>query len=106
MKKTQALSSVEKLTVTALVVAAAGVILQIISGAHYPPVPPVFFILLVPAALIAFGRKPWALIVAIVAGLFLTQGLFTSGAATRLYRPHQIGDTVGLWIQSLAVVTA
>jgi hypothetical protein len=55
-----------------LVVAAAGVVLQIVSGADYPLVPPVFFILLIPAGLIAFRRWRWTPITAVLGGLFLT----------------------------------
>jgi Domain of unknown function (DUF4383) len=44
-------------TAVALIVAALGVVLQILGGADYPAVPPVLFILLAPAALVAFG--PW-----------------------------------------------
>ena len=106
MKKTFVLSSSQKLTSLALVVAAAGVLLQIVSGAPYPKIPPVFFILLVPALLIAVGKRRWTLIIAIVAGLFLTFGLFSSGAYTRLVTPTQLGDTIGLWIQTLAVIVA
>ena len=61
------LSLGEKLTVAALVVAAAGVVIQIAAGHPYPTVPPVFFILLIPAGLIAFGRWRWAPVPAVLA---------------------------------------
>ena len=95
-----------KLTVACLIVAAAGVVFQIVSGHDYPPVPPVFFILLIPAALIAFGRWRWTPAIAVLAGLFLTFGLFASGASHRLFDPSRLGDSVGLWVQMLAVVVA
>ena len=61
-------------TIVGLVIAAAGVAIQIAAGAPYPTVPPVFFILLIPAALIALGRWWWAPIFAVLAGVFLTSG--------------------------------
>ena len=102
-----------KLTVASLIVAVAGVVIQIVSGHDYlahgpsePPVPPVFFILLIPAALIAFGRWRWTPAIAVLAGLFLTFGLFASGASHRLFDPSRLGDSVGLWVQTLAVIVA
>jgi hypothetical protein len=79
-----------------LVVAAAGVVLQIVSGADYPLVPPVFFILLIPAGLIAFRRWRWTPITAVLGGLFLTIGLFASGASPRLFDLSKFGVAVGL----------
>jgi len=95
-----------KLTVASLIVAAAGVVIQIVSGHDYPLVPPVFFILLIPAALIAVGRWRWTPAIAVLAGLFLTFGLFASGASHRLFDPSRLGDSVGLWVQMLAVIVA
>jgi hypothetical protein len=95
-----------RLTMFSLVVAAAAVVIQIVSGTDYPTVPPVFFILLIPAGLIAFGRWRWTPVVAVLAGLFLTFGLFASGESRRLFNPSQLGDSVGLWIQTLAVIVA
>lgn len=100
------LSSGEKLTVAALVVAAFGVVIQIAAGHPYPTVPPVFFILLIPAALVAFGRWRWAPVPAVLAGMFLTFGLFASGESGRLFGLSNPGDSVGLWIQTLAVLVA
>ena len=100
------LSLGEKLTVAALVVAAAGVVIQIAAGHPYPTVPPVFFILLIPAGLIAFGRWRWAPVPAVLAGLFLTVGLFASGTSGRLFDLSNPGDLLGLWIQTLAVLAA
>ena len=101
--KTSTLPIAGKVTIIALIAATAGVIMQIISGAPYPPVPPVFFILLIPAAIIAFGQWRWRWLIAIIAGLFLSLGLFTSGAYRRLFNSNNPGDAIGLWIQALAV---
>jgi hypothetical protein len=105
MNKQNPLSLAGKLTVAALIAAAVGVVIQIISGNPYPTIPPVFFILLIPAGLIAFGRWRWTPITAVLAGLFLTFGLFASGESTRLFNSN-IGDALGLWLQTLAVIAA
>jgi hypothetical protein len=106
MNKQNPLSLAGKLTVAGLIVAAAGVVIQIVSGADYPTAPPVFFILLIPAGLIAFGRWRWTPVIAVLAGLFLTFGLFASGESRRLFDPSRLGDSVGLWVQMLAVIVA
>jgi hypothetical protein len=89
-----------------LLVATAGVIIQIISGANYSKVPPVFFILLIPAALVGFGRWRWTPPVAVLGGLFLTIGLFLSGASARMFDLTKLGVSVGLWVQALGVIVA
>ena len=106
MKRKNPLGFTAKLTVIGLAVAALGVIIQIAAGADSPTVPPVFFILLVPALLII--ALPWraTLLIAILAGLFLTFGLFASGEFQRLTNPRALADTIGLWIQMLAVIFA
>jgi hypothetical protein len=106
MKTKFPLSSEGKITIAFLIVAAAGVLIQIISGHPYPTIPPVFFILLIPAALIYFTPWRWTPISAILAGIFLTAGLFLSGASQRLTDFQNPGDSTGLWIQSLAVLGA
>jgi hypothetical protein len=100
------LSPAAKLTIVALVVAAIGVGIQIASGHPYPKVPPAFFILLIPATVIGFAQWWWAPILAVVSGLFLTFGLFASGATGRLINPTSFGDSFGLWTQTLAVLVA
>lgn len=100
------LTQADVVTVAALVVAAAGVTLQILSGAPYPTVPPAYFILLVPAAVIGVARTWWASMMAVVGGLFLTVGLFAAGQTHRLTSVTSAGDTIGLWMQTVAVVVA
>jgi hypothetical protein len=85
---------VVKLVVGGLVVAAFGVVIQIVSGADYPAVPPAFFILLIPAGLVAFGRWRWTPVIATLAGVFLTIGLFLSGASARLFDLSRFGVSV------------
>jgi hypothetical protein len=89
-----------------LVAAAAGVAIQIISGHPYPKVPPVFFMLLIPAALVVFGRWRWTPLLAVFIGLFLVLGLFGSGAYVRLLTTANFGDFAGLWVQTFGDVIA
>ncbi len=103
------LSLAGKLTVASLLVAVVGVTVQIVSRVSYPTIPPVFFILSIPAGLIAFGRWRWTPMMAVPAGLFLTVGLVPSGSSARLFDASQmggLGGTVGLWVQTLAVIVA
>jgi hypothetical protein len=106
MKKRIRLSPSGYITVAGLIAATAGVIIQIVSGASYPAVPPVFFILLIPAGLIAFGRWRWTPLIAVVGGLFLIIGLFLSGASVRMLDPNKFGVSAGLWIQMMGVVVS
>jgi hypothetical protein len=45
-------------------------------------------------------------VISVLAGLFLTFGLFASGESRRLFNPNRIGDSGGLWVQMLAVIVA
>lgn len=100
------LSFAAKVIVGGLLVATIGVIVQILSGVEFPPVPPVFFILLVPAGLVAFVRWRWTPIAAVLAGFFLTLGLFVSGESDRLFNWDLVGGSAGLWVQTLGAVVA
>jgi uncharacterized membrane protein len=92
--------------VAALLVAAAGFVIQIVSGVEVPPVPPGLIILFVAAALVAFVAWKWMPVVGIVVGLFLLVGFFASGAVGTLLEPSQLGVFVGVWVQFMAVIVA
>lgn len=93
-------------TAAALVTAAVGIVVQILSGADYPAVPPGIAILLAAAAFVWFAPWRWCPAVGALAGLSQLLGLFAAGEATRLVVPDSAGDTAGLWLQLLAVTAA
>jgi hypothetical protein len=106
MNQRNALSLNGKVTVATLLLAAAGFVIQIVSGVDVPRVPPGLIILLVAAALVAFGPWRWTPVVGIVVGLFFLVGFFASGSVGSLLEPSQLGVLVGAWVQFLAVIVA
>jgi hypothetical protein len=94
------------LTVAALLVAAAGFVVQIVSGVDVPTVPPGLVIMLVAAGLVAFLPWRWTPVIGTAVGLFLFVGFFGSGAVDNLLDASQGGVFIGAWIQFLAVIVA
>jgi hypothetical protein len=94
------------LTVAALLVAAAGFVVQIVSGVDVPTVPPGLVIMLVAAGLVAFLPWRWTPVIGTAVGLFLFVGFFGSGAVGNLLDARQGGVFIGAWIQFLAVIVA
>jgi hypothetical protein len=92
-----------RLTAAALLVAAVGIVVQILAGHDYPTVPPGLIILVVPAVLVWFVPWRWMPVIGALAAVFQLIGLFASGQAGRLSGTDSIGDTAGLWIQLVAV---
>ena len=106
MNRQRRLSPAVKRTVAALLVAAVGIVIQIVAGIDFPTVPPGLIILLVAAGLVAFGPWRWTGLFGAVVGLSQFVGLFLAGEADRLVDPSPFGGLVGLWIQWLAVMVA
>jgi hypothetical protein len=106
MKTNLSISPAYKLAAAGLIIAVLGVIIQIVSGHHYPKIPPVFFILLMPAALLIWVRWRWVPCLVVISAGFLVWGLFVSGAYVRLLNFNLPGDTIGLWIQTIGDVLA
>jgi hypothetical protein len=108
MSRSRSLSAAGKLTVAGLVAAAAGIVIQIASGAEYPTVPPGLIILLVAAGLVALGaRWRWTPLVGVVVALFLlVGGALAPQARDQLGDPGAVGVFVGTVIQLLALVVA
>lgn len=96
----------DKVTVGALLVAAAGIVIQIVSGIDFPAIPPGLIILLVAAGLVFFVAWRWAPIIGAVAALSQLFGLFAAGQGPRLLDLSPLGGSIGLWIQLLGVTVA
>ncbi len=106
MNDRSSLSPASKLTVVALLIAAAGIVIQIVAGIDFPTIPPGLIILLVAAGLVAFGRWWWTPIVGTVVGLSQFIGLFLADQGERLLDLGPLGGFVGIWVQLLAVSVA
>lgn len=81
MNQRSSLSPASKLTVAALLIAALGFAIQIVSGVEVPTVPPGLVILLAAACLVTFSPWQWTPAVGAFAGLFLHVGFCTSGSS-------------------------
>jgi hypothetical protein len=92
---------------TALIVAGAGIIIQIIAGKSYPAIPPGLVILLVAAALVLFVPWRWVSLIAVLASAFLLFGGFTNaGARYDLTHPGHPGVFAGTWTEIAAMAVA
>jgi uncharacterized membrane protein len=102
------LSPAASLTVAGLLAAAAGIVIQIASGADYPTIPPGLVILLAAAGLVALAtRWRWTTIVGVIVSLFLlVGGALAPQARAQLGDPAQVGVFIGTVIQLLALVVA
>jgi hypothetical protein len=99
------------LNVVGLVVAAAGIVIQYVSGVDYPTVPPGLIILLAAAAVVAFGPWRWSPIVGLVAAVFLSIGGLTAtiagdGFSETLGDPGEVGGFAGAVIQIAGLAIA
>jgi hypothetical protein len=100
-----------KLNVAGLVVAAAGIMIQYVSGVDFPTIPPGPIILLAAAAVVAFGPWRWSPVVGFVAALFLLIGgaiatIVGNGFNETLGDPGEIGGFAGAVVQIMGLVTA
>jgi hypothetical protein len=100
-----------KLNVAGLVVAAAGIMIQYVSGVDFPTIPPGPIILLAAAAVVAFGPWRWSPVVGLVAALFLLIGgaiatIVGNGFDETLGDPGEIGGFAGAVVQIMGLVTA
>jgi hypothetical protein len=106
MNQRSSLPPASQLTIAALLVAAAGFVIQIVSGVDVPTVPPGLVIMLVAAGLVAFLPWRWIPVFGAAVGLFLLVGFFASGAVGSLLDLSRSGAIIGAWIQFLAVIVA
>jgi uncharacterized membrane protein len=103
----QRISLIRAVTAAALVTAAVGIGVQILSGADYPPVPPGAVILVVAAGVCVLWRRWWAPVIAAVVALFLLVGaVVTPNVADQLDQPAGSGLFLGTVVQLAGVVAA
>jgi hypothetical protein len=105
------LSPAARLNVVGLVVAAAGMLTQYASGVDYPTIPPGPIIVLVAAAVVAFGPWRWAPAVGLLAALFISIGgviatLAGNGFTPQLSDPGAVGGFAGTLIQIAGLLIA
>jgi hypothetical protein len=93
--------------VTALVVAIAGMTIQIAAGVKYPTVPPGVLILAGTAVILAFVPWPGVRVLGVAAPLFILIGGFASTTGrTDLSHPAHLGPFFGTVIQFLGLAGA
>ena len=102
------LSLGRKLTVSGLVVAAAGIsTLFLTNSVAVPLIPGGPILLLMAAGLVALGPWRWIPLVGVILSFALLVGTFIApGLFARLSNPAQLGGFVGTWVQMLGVITA
>lgn len=111
MQKNIALSMSSKLTVAGLVLAAVGIIIQyFFNVAGLPTIPIGPIILLVAAAMVAFGSQRWTPVVGVIVSLFVLAG-FTMASITDweripLSNPAEVGGFTGAVLQLLGLIIA
>jgi hypothetical protein len=94
-----------------LVLAAAGIMIQYVSGEDYPMIPPGPIILLSAAAVVAFGRWRWSPIVGLGAAIFLAVGgtiatIAGNGYAETIGDPDEAGGFAGGMVQIVGLAIA
>jgi hypothetical protein len=105
------LSPAARLNAAGLVVAAAGIMIQYVSGVDFPTIPPGPIILLAAAAVVVFGswrRAPW---VGLAAAAFVSLGgviatIAGNGFDSTLGDPSELGGFVGAAIQIAGLMVA
>jgi hypothetical protein len=96
------LSTVAKVTVAALLLAAAGFVLQVASGVtNTPTIPPGLVAIVVAAGLVAVSRAPWTSVAGAAAGLFNLVVFVVVGGAGRLVEPNPLAA----FVASIAGIT-
>jgi hypothetical protein len=105
MNQLSSLSPVSKLTAAALLVAAAGFLIQIVSGVEVPTVPLGLVILLAAAAVVAL--LPWRWIPMVRGrGAVSAPRVLRERRRGQPVRPEPVSVLVGAWVQFLAVIAA
>jgi hypothetical protein len=104
-------SAAARLNAAGLVVAAAGITIQFVSGVDFPTIPPGPIILLSAAAVVVFGpwrSSPW---VGLVAAAFVSLGgviatIAGNGFNSTLGDPSEVGGFIGAVVQIAGLLIA
>jgi hypothetical protein len=100
----QGLTTARRPAVAGLIAAAVGIIVQILGGADYPPIPPGAILLVVAAVLFAI-RTRWTPVVGMLIPLFLSVGaVATPNMRDYLGEPSRAVVFTGTLIQLLGMV--
>ena len=113
MKDDNNMSNAAKVNVAGLVLAAAGMVLQIVAGSDlYPSIPPGPIILIAAAGAVAYGPSRWAPYVAVFVPAFLLMGAVLSALVAsesfvdQLTDVGQAGIFTGTLVQMIGLVVA
>jgi hypothetical protein len=96
-----------KVNGSALLVAAAGIVVQIVAGVPgYPTVPPGPLILAAAGLLVLLVRQRWVAVVGVIAPLFiLVGGILEGSSVDRLADPGAFGPFIGTALQAIGILT-
>lgn len=93
------MTTTRKLAVGGMVLAAAGIVVQMIGGADYPAIPPGLLILLAAAVLFAIGNR-WTPLPGVLIAIFISVGaVVTPNVGDQLSEPSAAGVFTGTVIQ-------
>ncbi len=109
MTTRKSLSTAGKPFAAGLIVAGVGVGVQYLTGVPgFPLIPPGPFILIGAGLLVIFIHRMWAIVVGLLAALFVTVGAAATSAAAldRLADPGDIGPLIGTAVQWLGLLAA
>jgi hypothetical protein len=111
IRNTTHLPPAGRLNALGLIIAAAGIMIQYVSGVDYPTIPPGPIILLAAAGAVVFG--PWrrAPVVGLVAAAFVLLGgvaatIAGNGYGETLGDPGELGGFIGALVQIAGLVIA
>lgn len=95
------------LNAAGLLLAAAGIGIQIVGGVDYPVVPPGLLILIGTGVLVVVGRRRWTRVVGLIVPAFILVGGFVTGDIRRLVTdPGATGAFVGIIVQLVGLMVA
>lgn len=100
-------TGLRRVMAVALLLAALGIVVQLVAGVDYPPVPPGLVIIVVAAALVVLIARLWAAAVAaVIAAFVLVGGIFANTGWGDLTGDADAGSRVGLAVELVGLVAA